>query len=64
MKPEELAAFKHAKADALTAPIAGQVYYEFSGEGACEPCLEPFLLVRYIMSSLVRALANLVSSLS
>ena len=43
MKPEELAAFKHAKADALTAPIAGQVYYEFSGEGACEPCLEPFV---------------------
>jgi pyruvate carboxylase subunit B len=43
MKPEELAAFKHAKADALTAPVAGQVYYEFSGEGACEPCLEPFV---------------------
>jgi pyruvate carboxylase subunit B len=47
MKPEELAAFKHAKADALTAPIAGQVYYEFSGEGACEPCLEPFIGQQY-----------------
>ena len=47
MKPEELAAFKHAKADALTAPIAGQVYYEFSGEGACEPCLEPFVGQKY-----------------
>jgi pyruvate carboxylase subunit B len=47
MKPEELAAFKHAKADALTAPIAGQVYYEFSGEGACEPCLEPFVGQQY-----------------
>ena len=47
MKPEELAAFKHAKADALTAPIAGQIYYEFSGEGACEPCLEPFVGQQY-----------------
>ena len=28
---EELSAFKHAKADPLTAPVAGQVYYEFSG---------------------------------
>ena len=47
MKPEELAAFKHAKAAPLTAPIAGQVYYEFSGEGACEPCLEPFIGQKY-----------------
>ena len=44
---EELAAFKHAKADPLTAPVAGQVYYEFSGEGACEPCLEPFIGQQY-----------------
>lgn len=47
MSVEELAAFKHAKADALTAPIAGQVYYQFSGEGACEPCLEPFIGQQY-----------------
>jgi pyruvate carboxylase subunit B len=47
MSPAELAAFKHAKADALTAPVAGQVYYEFSGEGACEPCLEPFIGQKY-----------------
>lgn len=47
MSAEELAAFKHAKADALTAPIAGQVYYQFSGEGACEPCLEPFIGQQY-----------------
>ena len=47
MKPEELTAFKHAKADALTAPVAGQIYYEFSGEGACEPCLEPFIGQQY-----------------
>ena len=44
---EELSAFKHAKADPLTAPVAGQVYYEFSGEGACEPCLEPFIGQKY-----------------
>jgi pyruvate carboxylase subunit B len=47
LSPAELAAFKHAKADALTAPIAGQVYYQFSGEGACEPCLEPFIGQQY-----------------
>ena len=47
ISPAELAAFKHAKADALTAPVAGQVYYEFSGEGACEPCLEPFVGQQY-----------------
>ena len=47
LSPSELAAFKHAKADALTAPIAGQVYYQFSGEGACEPCLEPFIGQQY-----------------
>ena len=43
LSPEELAAFKHAKADAIVAPVAGQVYYEFSGEGECAPCLEPFI---------------------
>ena len=47
LSPAELAAFKHAKADALTAPIAGQVYYQFSGEGVCEPCLEPFIGQQY-----------------
>ena len=47
LSPAELAAFKHAKADALSAPIAGQVYYQFSGEGACEPCLEPFIGQQY-----------------
>lgn len=43
LTPEQLSAFKHAKADAITAPVAGQVYYEFSGEGECAPCLEPFI---------------------
>ena len=45
--PEELAAFKHAKADALVAPVKGQVYYQFSGEGECAPCIEPFIGAEY-----------------
>ena len=47
LTPEQLSAFKHAKADAITAPVAGQVYYEFSGEGECAPCLEPFVGQEY-----------------
>lgn len=43
LTPEQLAAFKHAKADALTAPLAGQVFYEFAGNCECTPCLEPFV---------------------
>lgn len=43
LTPEQLSALKHAKADAIVAPVAGQVYYEFSGEGECAPCLEPFI---------------------
>ena len=33
LKPEELAAFKHAKADAICAPENGQVIWEISVEG-------------------------------
>ncbi|UKK50236.1 biotin/lipoyl-binding protein [Prevotella sp. E13-17] len=44
---EELAAFKHAKADALVSPSAGQIFYEFNGEGECAPCLEPFIGQKY-----------------
>lgn len=47
LTPEQLSAFKHAKADAITAPVAGQVYYQFSGEGECAPCLEPFIGQKY-----------------
>lgn len=43
LTPQQLTALKHAKADAIVAPIAGQIYYEFSGEGECAPCLEPFI---------------------
>lgn len=47
LSPEQLAAFKHAKADALTAPVAGQVIYEFKGNCECTPCLEPFVGQKY-----------------
>lgn len=47
LSAEELAAFKHAKADALVAPSAGQIFYEFNGEGECAPCLEPFIGQKY-----------------
>jgi len=43
LTPEQLAALKHAKADAIVAPIAGHLYYEFSGEGECAPCHDPFI---------------------
>lgn len=42
LSPEELAAFKHARADALVAPIAGYLYYEFGGEGV-KRVVEPFV---------------------
>ena len=46
LTPEQLAAFKHAKADALITPVAGQVYYQFAGEGV-NKCLEPFIGQQY-----------------
>ena len=47
LSPEELAAYKHARADAIVAPVAGQVYYEFSGAGEAAPCLEPYIGQKY-----------------
>ena len=47
MSAEELAAFKHAKADALVSPSAGQIFFEFNGDGECAPCLEPFIGQKY-----------------
>ena len=47
LTPEQLAAFKHAKAEALTAPLAGQVFYTFAGNCECTPCLEPFVGQEY-----------------
>ena len=45
--PEMLAAFKHAKADAVVSPVNGQVFYEFQGGDECVPCLEPFIGQEY-----------------
>ncbi|MBR3471617.1 MAG: oxaloacetate decarboxylase [Prevotella sp.] len=47
LSPEKIAEFKHAKADALVAPVKGQIYYEFSGDGECAPCVEPFIGQKY-----------------
>ena len=43
LSPEQLSAFKHAKADALVAPVKGQLYWEFNGDGECAPTAEPFI---------------------
>lgn len=45
--PEELAAFKHAKADAIAAPCAGQLFWEMNGEGECAPSVEPYIGKEY-----------------
>lgn len=43
MTPEQVAEFKHAKADAIVAPVKGQVFWEFQGEGEAVPATEPFI---------------------
>ncbi len=47
LTPEQLSAFKHAKADALVAPVKGQLYWEFNGDGECAPTTEPFIGKEY-----------------
>ena len=47
MTPEEAAAFKHAKADAVVAPVKGQVFFEFNGDGECGKCIEPYIGQHY-----------------
>ncbi len=44
---EELTAFKHAKADAIVAPVNGQVFWEFNGDGECAPSVEPYIGKEY-----------------
>lgn len=44
---EEFTAFKHAKADAIVAPVKGQVFWEFNGEGECAPSVEPYIGKEY-----------------
>lgn len=45
--PEQLSAFKHAKADAVVAPVRGQVFWEFNGEGECAPSVETYIGKEY-----------------
>ena len=47
LTPEQLSAFKHAKADAVVAPVRGQVFWEFNGEGECAPSVEPYIGKEY-----------------
>jgi pyruvate carboxylase subunit B len=47
MTPEEASAFKHAKADVIAAPVAGQIFWEFNGEGECTPSVEPYIGKEY-----------------
>ncbi|KGI60770.1 oxaloacetate decarboxylase [Prevotella sp. S7 MS 2] len=47
VSPEEAAAFKHAKADAIVSPVKGQIFWEFQGEGEAAPAVEPFIGKEY-----------------
>lgn len=47
VSPDEAAAFKHAKADALVASVKGQLYWEFQGDGEAAPAVEPFIGKEY-----------------
>jgi pyruvate carboxylase subunit B len=47
MTAEEIAAIKHAKADAVKSPLAGQLFWSFGGEGVMAPCIEPFIGQQY-----------------
>lgn len=44
---EEATAFKHAKADAIVAPVKGQIFWEFQGDGEAVPAIEPFIGKEY-----------------
>ena len=47
LTPAQLVEFKHAKADAIVSPVAGQVFWEMNGEGECAPSVEPFIGKEY-----------------
>lgn len=47
LTPEEVSAFKHAKADAIVSPFKGQVFFDFEGSSECVPCLEPYIGQHY-----------------
>lgn len=47
MTPEEVAALKHAKADAIVAPESGTLLWEIGGDGECVKSIEPFIGKEY-----------------
>ena len=47
ISPEEAAALKHAKADALVAPEAGTMLWEIGGDGECVKSIEPYIGKEY-----------------
>ncbi len=47
LTPEQLAEFKHAKADAIVAPVKGELFWEIGGDSECVPCIEPFIGQHY-----------------
>ena len=47
LSPEQISAFKHAKADAIVAPVKGEIYWEFNGDGECAPTIEPYIGKEY-----------------
>jgi pyruvate carboxylase subunit B len=47
VSPEEAAAFKHAQADAIVAPVRGQLFWDFQGDGECAPAVEPYIGKEY-----------------
>ena len=44
VSPEEAAAFKHAKADAIVSPVKGQLFWEFQGDGEAAPAIDHSLV--------------------
>ncbi len=53
LSPEELSAFKHAKADAVVAPEAGQLFYEIRGGSDGTPAVEPAIGRKYAPDELL-----------
>ena len=53
LSPEELSAFKHAKADAVVAPEAGQLFYEIRGGSDGTSAVEPAIGRKYAPDELL-----------
>ena len=47
LSPEQIAEFKHAKADAIVAPENGQIFFEITGDAGTMRCTEPAVGTEY-----------------